>query len=333
MSEKRLLVITSALKTPSFRYRIGQHIPYLEKAGFDTQVVEMARIGASDLSGLRDSLAQSKVILLQKKLLKRTEAPLLRPMKNKIIFDFDDAVFLPAFDETTWFFKRWRRHRKFVRALRASALVICASDYLAGVCRNLAFEATVIPTAVPLDRYYAGPVSRGDGTFMIGWIGTGPNLRYLNVIRPVLKRLNEKFPIVLKVISSEAPAISECPVAFKRWRWEDEADDLASLDVGIMPLTDDPWTRGKAGFKALQYMAAGLPAVCSNVGANREIIQHGENGFLVNTLDEWVEVLGNLAFDKDLRRRIGEKARARVAQKYSLEVIAPRVVEAISHFT
>jgi len=158
-------------------------------------------------------------------------------------------------------------------------------------------------------------------------------LRYLNLIRPFLKRLNEEFSIVLKVISSEAPNINECPVAFKSWRWENEADDLASLDVGIMPLTDDPWTRGKAAFKALQYMAAGLPAVCSDVGINREIIRHGENGFLVNTADEWVEVLVTLARDRELRRRIGEKARATVARKYSLEVIAPCVVDAISHFT
>jgi glycosyltransferase involved in cell wall biosynthesis len=191
----------------------------------------------------------------------------------------------------------------------------------------------VIPTAVALERYHIAPIHREDESFTIGWIGTGPNLRYLNVIRPALKRLNERFPIVLKVISSEAPNISECPVTFKSWRWEDEADDLASLDVGIMPLTDDPWTRGKAAFKALQYMAAGLPAVCSDVGISREVIQHGENGFLVNTADEWVEVLVTLARDRELRRRIGEKARATVARKYSLEVIAPCVVDAISHFT
>ncbi len=336
MSGKRLLIITPALQTPSYRYRIAQYVTYLEKAGFETQIVEIARITPPDMRRLRDSLAQSSAIFLQKKLLKRSEALLLGPWKDKVIFDFDDAIFLPAFNEARGlpgFYKRWRRHRKFLRTLCTSALVICANDYLAAVSRKLGFEATVIPTAVALERYHIAPIHREDKTFTIGWIGTGSNLRYLNVIRPALKRLNERFPIVLKVISSEAPNINECPVTFKSWRWEDEADDLASLDVGIMPLTDDPWTRGKAAFKALQYMAAGLPAVCSDVGISREVIQHRENGFLVNTADEWVEVLVTLARDRELRRRIGEKARATVARKYSLEVIAPCVVDAISHFT
>jgi glycosyltransferase involved in cell wall biosynthesis len=333
---KRLLIITPSLKTPSYYYRIAQYVPHLEESGFETRTVEIPKIMRSDIRRLRDDLEQSSAIFLQKKLLKHSEAVLLDPWKGRIIFDFDDAIFLPAFNEArglSGLYERWRRRGKFLRTLRTSALVICASDYLAATCHRLGFKATVLPMAVPLERYHRGHIQRDDETFTIGWIGMKANLRYLNLIRPVLKRLNEQFPIVLKVIARDRPDISECPIAFKPWRLEDEADDLASLDVGIAPLTDDPWTRGKAPVKVLQYMATGLPAVCSDLGTNRDVIQSGENGFLAKNTNEWVEILERLARDRDLRRRVGEKARATVARKYSLEVIAPRIVDAIRHFT
>ncbi len=335
MVGKYLLILTPAIKTPSYRYRIAQYIPYLQKAGFETKTAEVAKVTPEDLGQLKPDFERASAIFLQKKLLTRTEAILLSPWKNKIAFDFDDAVFLPAFNKAggiSGAYKRWRRHRKFLRTLCTSAFIICANDYLAAAARKFGFDATVIPTPVPLEHYHTAPVQRQDDVFTIGWIGLGSNLRYLDLIRPVLKILNEKIPIALKVISSEPPTLTECPVIFKPWRLGDEADDLATLDVGIMPLTDDAWTRGKAAFKILQYMAAGLPIVCSDVGMNREVIRNGENGFLVKSAGEWAEILLTLARDEDLRHRTGQKGRETVARKYSLEIIAPRIVDAISNF-
>ena len=336
-SLKFIFVITPNTQTPSFRYRLSQYIPFLERLGFKVEVFERQTITPADIGNQENSLEKAAIIFLQKKLLNRSESSLLGKWRKKMVLDLDDALFIPAFDtggKILGTVKRSRKWNKFVRTLESCSQVICANSYLAEKCREAGHNNIhVIPTPVPLDRYHAKSFeSPEQGSFILGWIGTPGNLRYLEPLRPVLGNLHRKLSVILRIISSERPAITECPLEFKKWRLEEEADDLAGLDVGLMPLTDDAWTRGKAGFKLLQYMAAGLPSVSSNVGMNREIIQNGKNGFLVENASDWQIILEELACDPALCKRTGQNARKTVENQYCLDVIVPRIVDIFHQF-
>jgi glycosyltransferase involved in cell wall biosynthesis len=153
------------------------------------------------------------------------------------------------------------------------------------------------------------------------------NLPYLARAEEALRRLAQRRPgLRLVVVSERAPASFAAPIEFRPWSKETEAAALAACDVGIMPLDDDDWTRGKGGFKLLQYMAAGLPTVASPVGVNREITVEGETGYLASTTGEWEERIERLLGDADLRERLGLAGRRRVEENYAMPIISRRLV-------
>jgi glycosyltransferase involved in cell wall biosynthesis len=165
-----------------------------------------------------------------------------------------------------------------------------------------------------------------DGTVTLGWIGSSSTIFYLERIRGVLDRVFERHTNTrLKIVADRFLDCDLMPVVKKNWDYGDEIADLRSFDIGLMPLTDDPWARGKCGFKLLQYMAVGVPGVASPVGVNTEIIEHGRNGFLAESEKEWTECLARLIEDPALRRRMGEEARRTVIERYSQDVNAPRL--------
>ncbi|MBN1903130.1 glycosyltransferase family 4 protein [Candidatus Sumerlaeota bacterium] len=339
MSDRKLLcIITPNSQTPSFRYRIRQYFPYLEKAGFHPKALEIQRLTSQKVSRFKNVFDDAGIIFLQKKLLNKRESSLISEWREKIVLDLDDALFVPAFNEPKGLFgfvKRFSKWNRFINTVQTCSFIICANTYLAQKCREAGNDnILILPTPVPLERY--SPKSfdqpRKD-PFILGWIGTPGNLRYLEPLRPVLAQLHKKFPVVLRIISSARPAITECPLEFKEWKLEEEAEDLKALDAGIMPLTDDPWTQGKAGFKLLQYMAAGLPSVSSSVGINKGIIQNGVNGFLAETMEQWGSILEKLAKDRELCKVTGANARATVEKHYSLDVLAPAILDFLHHFT
>jgi glycosyltransferase involved in cell wall biosynthesis len=168
----------------------------------------------------------------------------------------------------------------------------------------------------------------------IGWTGSRSTNAYLNSVFPVIANFAGR--VQVKVISDTAAGIDfsllkNVPCRFVPWSPESEARETAGIGIGIgiMPLPDDPWTRGKCGFKALQYMALGIPAVCSPVGVNREIIHNGINGFLAGTRDEWHRALARLIQSRELRETIGQAGRRRIEHDYALNVIGPRLVDAV----
>jgi len=161
----------------------------------------------------------------------------------------------------------------------------------------------------------------------LGWVGLPSTMKYLDIVVEPLRRLAQEIPIEFRVVSSKKPEIEGVPLRFIPWEEASEAQELARLDVGIMPLSDDEWARGKCGAKLLQYMAAGRAAVASPVGVNRSILVDGETGLLARSGEDWYHALKFLAEHPERRAAMGRAGRSRVAEHYSLQTWAPRVAE------
>jgi glycosyltransferase involved in cell wall biosynthesis len=195
-------------------------------------------------------------------------------------------------------------------------------------------EVTIIPTTIDTRRYRPElRTSRADGVPVIGWTGSYSTHQHLRRLFPALTRLAERHRFRLVVVGTEAPQIPGVEVEFRPWRSESEVQDLADLDIGVMPLPDDAWSRGKCGLKALQYMALAVPAIVSPVGVNTEIVEDGVNSIVAKTDEEWVEQLSRLIQDPLLRGRLGRAARRTVEERYSAEVFAPRVYDVFEKAT
>jgi glycosyltransferase involved in cell wall biosynthesis len=193
----------------------------------------------------------------------------------------------------------------------------------------------MIPTSVDTRRYRpadagAGEVRGRGGVPVVGWIGSPTTAPYLRQLLPVLQRVRREHAFVLRVSGAgDAVEASGLEVDNQRWQLEREVELFNTCDVGVYPLTDDEWARGKCGFKAIQFMACGVPVVASPVGVNQEIIQDGVNGFLAATPDEWVRKLGRLIAEPGLRAQFAAAGRRTVEARYSLRVHAPHFAETL----
>jgi glycosyltransferase involved in cell wall biosynthesis len=251
----------------------------------------------------------------------------LRRAACNYIFDFDDAIMFR--DSSHRRFDSWQRRRRFRRMVVGARHVIAGNSYLADWASRSGGRVTVIPTAVDLSTY---PERRPEPSRepVIGWIGTRINLMYLRTIGTALTRLAHKRPDVkLKVVSDGFFDVAAMPVTNKRWSLADEVDDIASFHVGIMPLPDDPWTRGKCAVKILQYFAAAVPVVCSPVGANLEVVEHGRSGYFAATEDEWLARLDELLGNAQRRKQFGQAGRDIVQRRYSIESNVDRFLKAL----
>jgi glycosyltransferase involved in cell wall biosynthesis len=219
-----------------------------------------------------------------------------------------------------------RYPEKFEKLARIADLIVCGNSFIEEWARERNPNTIIIPTCVEMAQYPAKDWSDAEGRVpRLGWIGTSGNLRYLEVAAAGLRQLAQKMDFELHVIVPEIEPLSEInlegvQVQHVPWQKEIEVDQLRQLDVGIMPLfaTED-WDRYKCGLKLIQYMAAGIPSVAAPVGINASIIDHGQNGFLAESDDDWAAHLGTLASDLALRKSIGKAARETAAARYSIE--------------
>jgi glycosyltransferase involved in cell wall biosynthesis len=321
----RMLFIGSGLDAVSWRFRIAQYLPLLRGHGIEADVADLRQPLGQRLRAL-GAAARYDVVCVHRVLLSPIEWQWLHRAAPRYVFDFDDAIMMR--DSAARRFDSGQRRRRFARMVRGAGAVIAGSAHLAEWARRHRLDATVIPSAVDLSRYPRQPPDAGTPT--IGWMGSAPNLMYLRTITPALARLCARRPQArVKVVSDGAFAAADLPLLSSRWSLRDEVADLRSFQVGIMPLPDDPWTRGKCAVKILQYFAAGLPVVCSPVGANLEIVEHGRNGFLAASDDEWVARLDELLGDAALRRRFGERGRAMVEDRFSVHATLPRFLRVL----
>jgi len=338
------------------RFRIAQFIPYLQAHGFDVtletlftteffqlvyqprhylrKAMAFARLSIDRLLALR-KLPDFDVILLYREIFPIGPAVVERLLARRghppIVFDFDDAIFLPAVSHANRFISALKYPGKVKTIIRSADHVIAGNDYLASYAERYNRSVTTIPTCVDTDRF----VPRADGARsatppVVGWIGSPTTAIYIADLAPVLRRVAETDAFVARI--SGAGAAIEMPrvrMENARWSLDDEVRLFNTCDIGVYPLTDDEWSRGKCGFKAIQFMACGVPVVASAVGVNREIIQDGVNGFLASSEAEWVDKIRRLLNDATLRRRMAEAGRRTVERSYSLHVHAPALASTL----
>jgi glycosyltransferase involved in cell wall biosynthesis len=355
-----LFLVAYPVEDASCRYRINQFVPFLEQAGYRCTVSAFStpqlframrrkgHLGTKVLHTLYGSarrfrqisdLAKFDIVIIH-----REAFPFLTPLvekwilqrHSKVIFSFDDAIYAGHHDVSSLnhpFLYRLKYGRGVDEVIRRSQHIIAGNRLLAEYALQFNPAATVIPTVVDCMQYvYRSP--QNDGPMTIGWMGSRSTISYISAIEPALKRLAESYPHIkfkffgFPEYKLDVPNFSSLP-----FRVQSEIDDLHSLDIGIMPLPDTDWTRGKCAFKAIQYMAAGIPVVASPVGVTPDLIQDGVNGLLAVSVGEWFEALRRLVTDADLRRRLSVGGRRTVEDSYSLQVWGPRFVSLLDQLS
>lgn len=321
-----VLFVTSHPGVASYRYRMESLFPELAARGWRVRERRFPK-GRYLLRTLqlRRELRAADLVVLQKIKVSPAEAGLLGRWCRRLVLDLDDAIYLrkprrpggPAQDSL------WRRV-KFEATSRAADLVVVGNLELAASAARSARRIEVLPTAVDLERYRAS-VPDPERPPTLVWVGRPENLIALELIRPALANLAGRLPgLRLRVVCSRFPEWPEVEIDPVPWSPEAEVEALATADVGLMPLADDGWSRGKCAFKLLQYMAASLPCVASPVGANREAVLDGVTGYLPATRGAWESSLSRLLDDSDLRRRLGREGRAHAERSYSMSAYRTR---------
>jgi glycosyltransferase involved in cell wall biosynthesis len=207
-----------------------------------------------------------------------------------------------------------------------STVVVAGNRYIEDYAQRAgAQKVEILPTVLDLSRYRMKDTIDSP-SFTIGWVGSPSTSKHMSIAARALTNFCRNENVEFRAMGALQRDLDEIPGKLIPWNAETETEELTRFDVGIMPLPDTPWERGKCGFKIIQYMAAGLPVIASPVGVNSEIVEHGVNGFLARDTKEWIEYFGILREDSNLRRRMGILGREKVEEKYSLDVIAPRLI-------
>jgi glycosyltransferase involved in cell wall biosynthesis len=337
------------------RFRIAQFIPYLEAHGFDVtlrtlfttdffrlvyrpgryvrKAVSFSALTLRHFASLRDA-SQFDVVFIYREVLPigppLAERLLTARARPAVVFDFDDAIYLPSVSEANRLIGALKMPRKVETIVRRSRHVIAGNEHLASYARRFNPAVTMIPTCVDTSRFVPAPTSARRDPPVVGWIGSPTTAPYLRSLAPVLERTAACHPFVFRASGTGEPfQLDRVHVDNQEWSLDREVELFNTCDVGVYPLADDEWARGKCGFKAIQFMACGVPVVASPVGVNRDIIQDGVNGFLASNEREWTEKLGRLLSDAALRRRFAEAGRATIEARYSLLRNAPLVEETL----
>lgn len=253
-----------------------------------------------------------------------------RKMANSgvpMIFDFDDAVFVSYRSPANGYLSYLKFPGKTATICRLAEHVMAGNQYLADYALKYNSNVTIIPTTIDTDRYL--PIGARDEreTVTIGWSGSFSTVQHLDTIREVLQQLAKTERFRLRVIGTPEYDLPGVKTEAIQWCSETEIEDLQKIDIGLMPLPDENWSRGKCGLKALQYMALGIPTICSPVGVNSTIIDNGKNGYLAATADEWIERLKLLIHSAVLRQEIGLAGRETVVKSYSARSQVARVLD------
>jgi glycosyltransferase involved in cell wall biosynthesis len=338
------------------RFRVSQYLPYLRTAGFDitvspfysreyfdfvyrpgnyvrkvTGLVSLTLRRLNELFSMRDFdlvLLYREAIPIGPPFIERSIARMGIP----IVYDFDDAIFLPAVSEANQAVSFLKDPGRVAEILSISEQVTVGNEFLASYARQFNPRVTVIPTAVDTNRFVPRQEAPDDPSrkLVVGWIGSPTTFRYLDSIKDVLAEVAARHPFTLKVSGAgRAVSFPGVDVRVVPWSMSAEVSLFNSCDIGVYPLTDDDWARGKCGFKAIQCMACGVPVVAAAVGVNREIITHGVDSLLAATRQDWIEHLSLLLTNAELRRSMAVAGRRTIEARYSLRVTAPQLASVL----
>ncbi len=350
MAKKILFLVPYPLhESPSQRFRFEQYFSLLQSNGYRYTVHSFLNSsnwraffkeggyrvkGKGILSGIA-----KRIIVLFKSLMydfvfiHREVAPLGPPvfewilakiLRRKIIYDFDDAIWLTDRPNESWLLRTGKFRKKVGLICKWSYKISCGNEYLCHYASTFNKNVVYNPTTIDTENLHNpilytsknAPVNK----VVIGWTGSHSTLKYLTEIVPMLQKILFEYPQVeFKVIADQNPTLLSLPsVSFIPWNPATEIEDLMRFDIGIMPLPDDKWAKGKCGFKALQYMALAFPAVASPVGVNSKIIDHSINGYLCNTPQDWETALRKLIEEPELRKSMGANGRMKIIEHYSV---------------
>ena len=320
-----ILTLVPDLKAPSCRFRVLQYIKPLGELGIDLHVTELPKERGKRRDLFRTA-GDFEAVFIHRRLLSGLDYRCLRKHARRLILDFDDAVMFR--DSNAARLNSRRRAKRFQRLAGGVDLVLAGNDYLAGWAGRYNPRVVIIPTVIDLTFYPSSP-HRGRGR-ILGWMGTKSNFIYLDLLSGVISPLSKKYSeIKLKVVSDSDYYLPGVEVINKKWALSEEVEDLLGFDLGIMPLTDDDWTRGKCALKIIQYFAAFLPVVCSPVGTNQAVVREGTNGYFARSTEEWVDRLDTLLSSPEKRDEMGRAGRRLVEERYSLSVMVPRLAETL----
>jgi len=249
--------------------------------------------------------------------------------KKHLIYDFDDAIFVAQRSKANWAINFLKYPKKVARIINLSQQVIVGNSYLKEYALRFNKNVIVIPTPLDIEKYKPFDSAKKD-RIVVGWVGSHSTAIYLLGLKEVFQKLkNENSDLIIRLIGAKKYRDQISGVEYRAWRLEEEIAELNSFDIGLMPMPDNPWTKGKCAFKLLLYMSMGIPAVCSPVGMNKEIIRDGENGFLASSPEEWYEKIQILIKNSELRNKMGLQGRKTVEKGYSLKLWAPVFIEVL----
>ena len=339
----KILFLISGHNAPSSRFRVLAFVPHLRRLGHICRVRASfpEKYGSLRALGWRPSQKLKRLvrvwhllgahaggydaIVIERGLFHDNTFSMeqrFRRLAKTLVLDVDDAVFV-HFPE------------KFHEIARMSDLVIAGNRLLQEYVRPINPRVVVIPTCVDLELYKAKAPQPATERPVIGWMGTTANLQYLNVVAPALRRLARRRAFELRLIAGDdgplrSIDLSGISVRFITWQAASEVDELRAFDIGLMPLFPDrPWDKYKCGLKLIQYMAVGIPGVASPVGVNVDIVRSGDDGFLPDTDEQWESVLDELLSNPERRAAVGKAARAKVAERYSIQANLPLLVDTL----
>lgn len=351
---KILFVPAATRVVAATRYRIYEYLPYLEKAGVSYRIYPLNSERISRLSFQSSAFSPWKrwgyyfqviaerflrsfavlclaarydIVFIQRATFLLGMERLLQRINKNIIFDFDDAIFVADKGKNS-LVDRLREKVQYSSVsgvIRISKCVIVENDYVRDYALQYCSNVQIITGPIDTERNIPGARPQDSKEVVIGWIGSPSTAPYLGVVEEALKTISKKYPVAVKLIGAGRFVLPQVNLVLKDWSIDSELQELQSLDIGIMPMPDNEWTRGKVSIKLLQYMAAGIPAVCSPVGEHRRIIQDGVNGFLAASPDEWARKLSVLIEDAQLRQKVGSAGRRTAEERFSVKVNAPKM--------
>lgn len=355
-------------RSPSQRYRFEQYLAFFKTQGFNWELSEIIsekddKVFYHPGNYVKKAFVIFKSFFIRWKDLRRAkrydlvfiqrEALLIGSSwfekqffkHHKVVFDFDDSIWLLDTSPENKKFEFLKNPDKTQQNIRHAHVVIAGNAFLAAYARQFNPNVVIIPTTIDTNFHKPSqvpswaednvtplpPTKTSGKKVVIGWSGSISTIKHFEMILPVLKKIQEKYPdqTEVHVIGQGAYTHPELAIIGKHWTAATEVENLCAFDIGLMPLPDDEWVKGKCGLKGLSYMACGVATVMSPVGVNSDIIQHRENGLLASTEDEWVAALSYLIDNPAIRAQLGQAGRQTVVEKYSVDAHKHRYLEVL----